>query len=87
MTNKQKIEKFIDYVKSNKYSDKNQVYVNNEKPWTYYYSVCGFIDGKYFCVYLMKYKRHRHTTEIVDISECKSKLHKILIQFKLLKNE
>lgn len=49
--------------------------------WDYYFSICGFLNGKYFSVCI--HSKYRHVCEIVDLTDCKEEIKEIINKFNI----
>lgn len=80
----EQIELLIEHLLDKGFTYPHHIY-KNHIGWVYYYSVTGWINGKYFSLCLCKLRHDlNHETDIAEITDCKRDLKKILKQFKLI---
>lgn len=85
--NQKEIKEFIRSLKTKKDLTELDVYECKEKEdYIYYFSISGFLEDEYFCIYFMKYKRSKETEQYIskatDNPELIKKLFELEIEIK-----
>jgi len=78
-----KAKQLIKYFQNMKEDVDLDVYSTVDVDWDFYYSMTGFLNGEYFAIVIRSWKGNE-TVEIVNTTDCKEKIEKILNHFNLL---
>jgi hypothetical protein len=77
--------KFIKSLKRRKSVTELDVYSKNDDPfWFYYFNIIGYFKNKYFHVAIRSCSYEIKRVEIVNTTDCKEEIEKILTKYKLL---
>jgi hypothetical protein len=77
------IKQFIQDVKTLGFSERWNIY-QDHCGWCYYYSISGYINDEYFCVYFKRFtEKDNHETEVANTTDCKKTIKLMLKKFGL----
>jgi len=84
MTYLEKSIEFIKFLESHRYISNLHVYSSCDTGiWEVYFSLTGYVYGKYFAIDFQKITNADPYTKIVDTTECNLYMKDVLIKFKL----
>ena len=76
-------KKLITYLKRSNKSKIASYYRVSKSNWEYYYAISGWLEGKYFRVYLFKGKDNPSENHISSTTDCKDEIIKLFNKYSL----
>jgi len=70
-------KKLIGYLKRTKKVKIASYYRGSKSNWEYYYAISGWLEGKYFCIYLFKAKNYISENQIGSATDCKEEIRNL----------
>lgn len=82
---KPNVEKLISSLKKRKQVENLSVYESDDEYWNYYFSINGFLNGKYFHLVFLNHKlTNEDEREVVEnTTECIDEIKAIMSKFNL----
>jgi len=76
-------KKLIGYLKRTKKVKIASYYRGSKSNWEYYYAISGWLEGKYFCVYLFRGKDNPSENHISSTTDCKEEIRNLFNKYSL----
>jgi len=80
---KSQAKKLITYLKRSPRSKIGTYYRGSKSNWEYYYAISGWLEGKYFCVYLFKGKDNPSENHIAATTDCIEEIQSLFKKYSL----
>lgn len=77
-------KRFVKNLKRRKNVEIASVY-EDFKSWDLYYSISGWLSGKYFMIYITKYNKDESFEIVVEHTECVEKFKELAKKYNLIK--